>query len=120
MFSGLNYIGYTASADNQKKIKVFSTRLQNHLPEEFSIATTEEIEQAVDKAKSAFEICKKISFEQRSAFLETIAEEIINTGDSLIQRAMLKGQPQWVLKPSSVSSGQFVSRTAPKIFYPMR
>lgn len=95
MFSGHNYIGFTASAKGSKKIKVFSTVLGDHLPEEFTIASDDEIKQATEKAKTAFEKYKKTSAEERAVFLETIAEEIISIGDDLIQRAMLEtGLPE--------------------------
>lgn len=95
MFSGHNYIGNEASARNDKKLKVFSTSQQNYLPEEFTIATAEEIEWAATKAKTAFEVYKKTSFEERAAFLEAIAEEITNIGDVLIRRAMVEtGLPE--------------------------
>jgi NADP-dependent aldehyde dehydrogenase len=95
MFSGHNYIGHAASGKNNKKLKVFSTTQQEYLSEEFTIATPEEIEEAASKAKSAFEVYKKTSFEERAVFLETIAEEISNIGDVLIQRAMLEtGLPE--------------------------
>lgn len=90
MFSGHNYIGYSASAENQEKLRVFSTARQDYLPEEFSVATEEEINRAASKAMAAFEFYKKISFEDRAVFLETIAEEIMLAGEFLVQRAMLE------------------------------
>lgn len=95
MFSGHNYIGYEVSAKNDKKLKIFSTTQQEYLPEEFTIATAEEIEEAASKAKIAFEVYKNTSFEERAVFLETIAEEILNIGNALIERAMLEtGLPE--------------------------
>jgi 2,5-dioxopentanoate dehydrogenase len=95
MFSGHNHIGFTISAEGDQKITVFSTLQQNFLPEEFTLATDTEIEDALSKAKAAFDTYKKTSAEVRAIFLETIAEEIINIGDALIQRAMLEtGLPE--------------------------
>ena len=95
MFNGYNYIGFDASAKGEKKIKVFSTSQQDYLSGEFSIATNEEIERATAKAKAAFEIYKKKSPEEKAVFLESIADEIINIGDALIQRTMLEtGLPE--------------------------
>jgi 2,5-dioxopentanoate dehydrogenase len=90
MFSGHNHIGFTTSAEGDQKINVFSTLQQNFLPEEFTLATDSEIEEALAKAKAAFNSYKKTSTEARAVFLETIAEEIISIGDALIQRAMLE------------------------------
>src|SRR5687767_1136727 len=95
MFNGHNNIGYASSAKGDKKVKVYSTVQQDYLPEEFTLATDEEIEQATSKANAAFEMYKKTSFEARAIFLETIAEEILNIGDILIRRAMLEtGLPE--------------------------
>jgi 2,5-dioxopentanoate dehydrogenase len=95
MFSGHNYTGFAASAENNKKVKVFSTVQQDYLPEEFTLATETETEAAVTKAKAAFEVYKKTTPEARAVFLETIADEIIAIGDGLIQRAMLEtGLPE--------------------------
>lgn len=95
MFNGHNILGFTTSNNSDKKVQVFSTLRQEYLPEEFSLATEEEIEVAAAKAKEAFNTYKKTSPEVRAAFLETIAEEIMNIGDVLIQRAMLEsGLPE--------------------------
>ena len=95
MFKGHNYIGFTGSAKSEKKIQVFSTVNRDYLPEEFTVATDEEIKQATAAARSAFRIYKKTSPAERATFLETIAEEIMNIGDELIQRAMLEtGLPE--------------------------
>jgi NADP-dependent aldehyde dehydrogenase len=88
MFSGHNYIGYTPVASGNKKIRVFSTTLRDYLPEEFTVATEAEIEQATSKARAAFEIYRKTTAEARASFLELIGEEIMNIGDDLIRRAM--------------------------------
>lgn len=95
MFNGCNYIGFRASAKSNKKIKVFSTSLQEYLHEEFTVAITEELELAMEKANLAFEVYKKISFAQRADFLEAISEEITNIGDLLIRWAALEtGLPE--------------------------
>ncbi len=95
MFNGHNNIGFETSAKGDKKVKVYSTAQQEYLPEDFTLATDEEIEQATSKAKAAFEVYKKTSPHNRALFLETIAEEILNIGDVLIQRAMLEtGLPE--------------------------
>jgi 2,5-dioxopentanoate dehydrogenase len=95
MFNGHSYIGFETSTRSDKKVKVFSTAKQQYLPEEFTVATAEDIEQATAKAKEAFNIYKKTSFDARATFLETIAEEILNIGDELIHRAMIEsGLPE--------------------------
>lgn len=90
MFSGHNYIGFTPGSQGEKKLKVFSTARHDFLPEDFSVATDDEIQAATEKAAAAFDVYKKIDSLQRATFLETIADEISNLGDKLIQRAMLE------------------------------
>jgi NADP-dependent aldehyde dehydrogenase len=90
MFNGSNNIGFARSANGDEKVKVFSTALQNYLPEEFTCATGEEIEQAMVKANDAFGVYRNTCGEERALFLESIAEEILNIGDILIERAMLE------------------------------
>jgi len=95
MFSGHNIIGYSTSAKAGKKLQAFSTIRQGYLPEEFTIATEEDIEAATAKAAAAFEVYKKTTYEERARFLEAIADEILAIGDALIQRAMLEsGLPE--------------------------
>ena len=95
MFSGHNFIGSAQSAEGNKKLKVFSTSTGEYLAEEFAIATDNEIEAATAKAAAAFELYKNVPAGQRAVFLETIAAEIENIGDDLIQRAKLEtGLPE--------------------------
>ena len=94
MISGNNFIGFGRKAAGQKKLFAFSTVLKNNLPGEFSVATEQEINEAVSKATSAFEIYKRTSFEERAEFLDTIADEIMQL-DELVQRAHLEtGLPE--------------------------
>jgi len=50
--------------------------LRDYLPEEFTVATEAEIEQATSKARTAFEIYRKSTAEARASFLEMIGEVI--------------------------------------------
>ena len=59
MFIGHNYIGFTESAKGSKTLKLFSTVKQDFLPEDFSVATDDEIDAATLKAAAAFDIYKK-------------------------------------------------------------
>ena len=95
MISEYNFIGFDKKASGEKKIAAFSTVLKNNLPGEFSVATEKEIEEAVAKATTAFEIYQRTSFAQRADFLDVIADEIIQLGDGLIERAHLEsGLPE--------------------------
>jgi 2,5-dioxopentanoate dehydrogenase len=94
MISGNNFIGFERKAAGEKKLHAFSTVLKNNLPGEFSVATEQEINEAISKATSAFEIYKRTSFKERAEFLDVIADEIMQL-DELVQRAHLEsGLPE--------------------------
>lgn len=69
MFSGHNVIGFSIGSEGSKKVKVFSTIRKEYLPEEFVVATENEIEEAAIKAAAAFEVYKKIAFYEKSRLL---------------------------------------------------
>ena len=95
MISGYNFIGFEKKAAGEKKLPAFSTVLKEVLPGEFSVATSQEIGEAVSKATAAFEVYRQTSFAQRAEFLDAIAEEIMQLGDALVQRAHLEsGLPE--------------------------
>jgi alpha-ketoglutaric semialdehyde dehydrogenase len=54
---------------------------------DFREATAEEIDHAVDAADAVFPTYRATTAEQKAAFLERIAEEILGLGDALIERA---------------------------------
>lgn len=87
MITGKNYIGKDASAMGNKVLKAYNPTDSSIFPEEFVAATSEEVDHAVAKAHEAFEVYKTISYEKRAQFLEAIAEEIMNLGDALLERA---------------------------------
>jgi len=60
------------------------------LPTDFFEATSEEIDQAVKMAEEAFLVYRKKSDEERADFLDRIGEEIMNLGDTLIERCQLE------------------------------
>src|SRR4030095_8141518 len=94
MLSGHNFIGFEKKAGGEKKLYAFSTISKNNLPGEFSVATEEEINEAISKATSAVEIYKRTSFKERAEFLDVIADEIMQL-DELVQRAHLEsGLPE--------------------------
>lgn len=95
MIFGHNFIGFEKKSSGSKKLNAFSTVLKDNLPGEFSIASKEEIQETVDKATKAFEIYRRTSFAERADFLDVIANEIMQLGDELIQRASLEtGLPE--------------------------
>jgi NADP-dependent aldehyde dehydrogenase len=51
----------------------------------FNDSTTEEINEAIEKAGQAFHAYKKFSLKQRAGFMRAVAKELENLGDELIQ-----------------------------------
>jgi alpha-ketoglutaric semialdehyde dehydrogenase len=95
MLSGYNFIGFTGKASGKKKLTAFSTLLKTSLPGEFFAATEEETQEAISKATTAFETFRHISFADRADFLDTIADEIMQLGEELIERCHLEtGLPE--------------------------
>ena len=95
MLKGYNLIGLQESSEGKKTLASFSTHTKNTLPEKFAIATGDEVDKAVATAVAAFSVYKNKSAEERALFLEAIADEIINLGNPLIQRATLEsGLPE--------------------------
>lgn len=90
MLQGHNIIGFEVTAKGKGSFQSFSTLQGTYLPEHFHVATDEEIEAAIKKSVAAFAIFSKTSFVQRAVFLEAIAEEILNIGDFLLERANLE------------------------------
>src|SRR6476619_702175 len=86
MISGYNFIGFEKKISGAKKLHAFSTVLKDDLPGEFAVATEPEINEAIAKATTAFEIYKHTSAEQRAEFLDAIADEIMQLGEALIER----------------------------------
>jgi len=87
MIDGVNIIGFSTSQKGSKTFQALNPEENKKLPEQFHIATTEEIDEAVYKAQSAFEEYKLIPGKNKADFLEKIGEEIMNLGDELVNRA---------------------------------
>lgn len=87
MIEGTNFIGFSTTKNGSGTIKAYDPQNNKDLPEEFSIATEEDVNQALEKAQSAFLEYRNISGERKADFLEKIAEKIKDLGDQLIERA---------------------------------
>jgi NADP-dependent aldehyde dehydrogenase len=86
--SGLNMLGSHNSGIGQKKYKAINPATLGVLDTEYIEATPEEIDRAVNMASEAFDAFRERSYKDRASFLEAIATEIMETGDSLIERCM--------------------------------
>lgn len=85
---GKNFIGNKLSAKGAKSSKLYDLVTSKPLEGEFYHALEDEVDEALKKADIAFRVYRQTSQLQRAIFLETIADEIINLGDTLIQRTM--------------------------------
>lgn len=88
MIHGKNIIGFGTSAQGNQILNAHSANGNTALNGDFVGATTEELNQAVAKAQSAFQVYKNTSGADKAAFLDAIAEEIENLGDTLVERAV--------------------------------
>lgn len=84
MITGKNHIGNRLSNRGDKIINSFNPELNKNNPWQFTEATSEEIEEAVQLANKAFEQYKYFSGEKKAAFLNSIADEILALGDTLL------------------------------------
>lgn len=81
-------IGYKISSASERTWQSVDATTLEDLPGEFSTATKEEVDLAVQKATVAFEEYRNITTAQHAAFLRAIADEIEALGDTLVQRMM--------------------------------
>lgn len=88
MITGKNYIGNQLVAMGNITHKTINPKLNIENPTLFFEATSDEIEQSVQLASKAFKEFRKISGKQRSAFLNAIADEILDLDDELITMYM--------------------------------
>ncbi len=86
--NGKNILGYKYSALSKELMEAKSPGTQERLDGQFAVATSEELDEAMNLATTAFETYKHSSGQQRADFLNAIADEILKLGNVLIQRAM--------------------------------
>lgn len=87
MIEGVNFIGKTSSKKNDETFQAYNPSENTHLPETFHVATAGEINDALEKAEIAFHTYSRISGKIKADFLDAIADEILELGDTLIERA---------------------------------
>jgi len=84
--NGKNIIGNSLSALGTQTFKGINPSSSKELEGVFYEATKEEVNEAVQLAELAFQEYSTISGAKRANFLETIAEEILVLGDTLLKR----------------------------------
>jgi NADP-dependent aldehyde dehydrogenase len=85
MITGKNYIGNTLSANGTITYSTINPRTNETNAAVFYEANTEEINEAVAKAKLAFDSFSQLPGQKRAQFLNAIADNILALDDTLIQ-----------------------------------
>ena len=81
-----NIIGYELSNLGKEYTLSIDPKNNQKLNEKFTNATLDEINYAIKKSKDAFNLYKQIPSKERASFLETIANNIMDLGDILVNR----------------------------------
>jgi len=84
---GANLIGTTHSAAGNETFQASNPQNDELLPGKFVVAMPPEVNSAVVAADAAFDALRGKSADERAKFLEAIADEIMNLGDALLERA---------------------------------
>lgn len=84
---GQNIIAGKAVDADGEKFPAFAPAEGNYIEPQFEEASAEHVNQALSAAEEAFHSYRKLPAENRAAFLEAIADEILAIGDALIERA---------------------------------
>lgn len=85
MITGKNYIGNNLVASGTKTYRTFNPQLNEENAHVFTEATTDEINEAVSLATSAFKEFRNVSGVRKAVFLDAIADEILALDDTLIK-----------------------------------
>ena len=88
MITGKNHIGFSLSAQGVATYQTLNPKTNTPNDTAFFEATTVEINAAVQAADKAFETFRSSTGEERSRFLQAIADEIESLGDTLITTYM--------------------------------
>ncbi|WP_323018182.1 aldehyde dehydrogenase (NADP(+)) [Castellaniella sp.] len=88
--TGMQIIGRQNIAGTGPSLQAVNPADQQALSPAWQGADIHQVNQAVALATTAFASYRETSLEQRAAFLEAIAQSILDLGDALIDRAMLE------------------------------
>ena len=86
--TGKNIIGNELSGEGKEVFFAVNPSTGKEIEPAFKEATPQEIDIAIQKASTAFKSYRSKSGKEKAEFLEAIADEIMNIGDSLISRCM--------------------------------
>lgn len=82
-----NRIGFDFSEGSGQTLQGINPVSNTMIPDRFFIATTDDVDVAMQKAQKAFQSFSSIGWEERAAFLESIADEMEAFGDVLVNKA---------------------------------
>jgi NADP-dependent aldehyde dehydrogenase len=86
--TGANLIGAATRRDTGASFRAIEAATGQPLPTDFATATDTDLDRACALAAAAFDAYREAPLERRAAFLEAIAQNIVDLGDELIMRAM--------------------------------
>ena len=87
MIHGKNRIGKELSNKGVSTYVTYDPATNKALEGTFYAATNQEVNEAMTKAQSAFEVYRYMKAEQRASFLEAIADEMLLLDETLVNRA---------------------------------
>ncbi|QBE65537.1 aldehyde dehydrogenase (NADP(+)) [Pseudoduganella lutea] len=88
IITGESLVGGIAVKGNGSDFKAWNPALNAHIEPSFHTADADQIDQACRLAGTAFDTFRATTDQERAAFLDTVAEQIVAIGDDLIERAM--------------------------------
>jgi len=86
--TGEMLIGATRLRGTERPVRAIDPSTGEALDPPYGGGTAAEVERACALAWAAFDPYRATSLEQRAAFLDTIAQELMDLGDALVERAM--------------------------------
>ena len=88
-------VGAAAAPGSAASFRAVDPSTGKEIEPAFGAATVADVERACTLAQQAFDTYRNTSLEQRAAFLEQVAQNILDLGPMLIERAMQEsGLPQ--------------------------
>ena len=95
--TGEALIGGVALRGAGNSFKAWNPAKREHMEPAFHMVDVNQIDQACSLAGKAFDVFRNTTDEERAAFLDTVAEQIMALGDALVERAMAEtGLPRAV------------------------
>ncbi|SNS95654.1 NADP-dependent aldehyde dehydrogenase [Noviherbaspirillum humi] len=88
MLNGEMFIGAAAVRGEHGSVRGYNPATGEDLEPAYGLASAAEVDRACALAWAAFDTYRDTPLEQRAAFLERIAQNILDLGDALVERAM--------------------------------